>query len=401
MHYLDNFSQLKHSLPGNINDERSLAMQNFLQEGLPTKKQEAWKYTSVYALSKKNYDIASDYIFNSNVKPLSKWYVSIDNPDDSHLPEGVGCIGLNDHLNISAYKYDNNVSSLAKLNYALMNRGYIINVQNNVSIKEPIHIIVETNANNVVSNIRNVIHVGRNAEVDFIEHYIGANHLDYWNNIQAEIILEQDAKCNMLSIQEESKQAYHIIENYIRQKTHSSFTYKQLAIGGLLTRNYLNATLDEFAACDLSAVTAISGAQHVDHNTFINHQGSSSTSYEEFRGIYAGSSSGVFRGDIQVGKGVKNIISKQLNKNILLSNAAKVSAQPRLAIYNNDVQCAHGATVGQLDRDALFYLQARGLTKGAAKQIMLRGFVHDLLKNVPKEVAEYFNNKLADFFVNV
>ncbi len=408
-HYLEQFSKVHDSLPGDalLSKMRLHAMQNFVKNGFPDRKDEQWKYTSLYSLAEKKFQIVSSQrAVSLDIKPLTDWYIFLDEPNNYQLPDGIILHKFSDGLqNPNIIKYLNkstvtHPNPLLDFNLALMSQGYIIEVNENTRLTAPIHIICGSSLNGVTTNIRNILIVKENAEVSFIEHYIGDNQ--YFNNITTEIFLSRNAKCCIDSIQEESADGYHIADLFVNQQDNSHFSWNSFSFGGLMARNYVEIELNSGAECNLQGISVLTTEQHVDHNILITHLGSNSSSSEEFKGVYAGKAHGVFRGDIRVNKEVKNIISKQLNKNILLSDSAKVSTQPRLEIYNNDVQCSHGATVGQLDKETLFYLQTRGLSEDSARRILIIAFVQSILENVnSKEVADYLELKLDKILLDI
>ena len=396
-HYLTQFSKAEKNLPGNefIQNMRVKALHKFISKGFPTSKDEQWKYTSLYPLTNKNFNFIDKQIRkNIDISPVSEWYIFLDDIQKSKLPDGIDIYNFSEGLQtpeILRYLNKSGIthhSPLYDLNLALMSHGYIIEVKKNVKLEQPIHIICGSSIDSVIANIRNIIIIKDNADVNFLEQYIGEN--TYCNNITTEIFLDEGARCNINCIQEESRQSYHLSDILVNQNRNSFFSWNNFSFGSALARNYLEVSLSEGAECKLHGMSVLHGAQHVDHNVLVNHLGPNSSSFEEFKGVYSGCSQGVFKGDVKVDRDVKNIISKQLNKNILLSNQAKVNTQPRLEIFNNDVQCSHGATVGQLDKEALFYLQTRGLSKDDSKRMLVSAFVKSILGNISDKTIMYY-----------
>lgn len=402
MNYLELFDNVKADLPGNTKllSKRAVAMQKFIDDGgYPTTKQEDWKYTSLYSLANEQYQIATALTEHATVKPLSAWYIYLDGSQRMQLPAGVKFLSLADYLKQHPIADDMLVGSATyQLNTSLMAMGYIITVQAGVAIDEPIHLLIAATANQMMYNLRNSITIANGARVSFIEQYLGEPGANYCHNIVTNITVGDSASCEVIALQQESKAAYHLQELVVKQHDNSNFCWRQLSMGSKLARTFIEVDLFTGASCELTGQTLITKQQHIDHNTLINHRGNDSDSSEVFNGLYNQSSRGVFKGEITVQPGVQNIVSNQLSKNILLANTATVNVQPRLAIYNNEVQCSHGATIGQLTDDALFYLQSRGIVAAEARNMLLTGFMQAWLNKLQfSPVQDYIKQQIQEY----
>ncbi len=409
-HYSKEFGSNQTTFAGtkNVEQLRRRAIKSYEETGMPSKKDEQWKYTSVFSLNEKAFKITHKPYNPPEMRPLSKWYIYVGNKNNQNLPEGISAEPLEDALNqedIQQYlntSKNSNKNTFNDLNMALMIQGCFIKVDQNVCVDEPIHIILAGNHDQGMHCIKNILVLAENAEVNFIEHFYGDDHKEYCTNVETDIFLQQNAKSQYYRIQQESKLSYHIGHVLVTQEPDSSFVWQNFSFGSLLERTYLETNLAKGANASLYGLSILDNVQHVDHNTLVHHHENETHCAQIFKGVYAGSSIGVFKGDIKIHQGAKNATSKQINNNLLLSNLAKVSAQPQLEIYDNDVQCQHGATVGQLDDDYMFYLRTRGLSYNAARHILIKAFIMELIEQIKQpQLTEYIANTIDSVLSNI
>ncbi len=223
-----------------------------------------------------------------------------------------------------------------------------------------------------------------NSQAHVIESYVSLGGGSYFSNAVTEVVLGQNASIEHYKLQEESTNAFHVATLQTHQGRDSRFVSHSVSFGGQLTRNDIRAVLSaEGTDCTLNGLFMVDGRQHVDFHTTVEHSQPHGTSQEYYKGILDGRSRGVFNGRVHVHPGAQKTDATQSNKNLLLSRNAEVDTKPELEIYADDVKCSHGATVGQLDPDALFYLRARGIDEGSARGLLTYGFAQDIIDRMP------------------
>jgi Fe-S cluster assembly protein SufD len=208
----------------------------------------------------------------------------------------------------------------------------------------------------------------------------------YFSNSVTEITLGENAVLDHYLVQRESRAAFHVATQQVYQSRSSTFASHAIQLGGDLVRNDINAVLDgEGIECTLNGLYVAGGRQHTDTHTAIDHAKPHCNSHELYKGILDGRSTGVFNGKIFVRQDAQKTDAKQTNQNLLLSDDATINTKPQLEIFADDVRCTHGATVGQLDRDALFYLRSRGLSAEDAQALLTYAFASDILGRIRVE----------------
>ncbi|MGH9558887.1 MAG: Fe-S cluster assembly protein SufD, partial [Bryobacteraceae bacterium] len=275
--------------------------------------------------------------------------------------------------------------AFAALNTAFFEDGALVYIPERASVARPVHIVHVSlpGARPAISHPRNLIVVGAGAHATVIESYIGGGA--YFSNAVTEIVCGENSILEHCKMQQESIEAYHIASMQIRQDRSSVFTSRSLAFGGALARTEIGSVLDECCECTLNGLYLVSGHQHVDTRTTIDHAKPHASSHEMYKGILDGYSSAVFNGKIVVRKDAQKTDAKQTNKNLVLSENATINTKPQLEIFADDVRCTHGATVGQLDADSIFYLRSRGIDPGAARQILTYAFAREIVDGIKHE----------------
>ena len=240
----------------------------------------------------------------------------------------------------------------------------------------------------VVLHPRNLILVECNSQVTLVESYVGLREGVYFTNAVTEIVAAENAVVDHYKLHHESKKAFHIATMQVHQDRSSSVRTFNATLGGALTRNEVNVVLDgEGADCALEGLYLISGRQHVDNHTRLEHAKPNCDSREIYKGILDEKASGVFHGRIVVLPGAQKTDSKQTNNNLLLSDEALINTKPQLEIYANDVKCTHGATIGQLDQNALFYMRSRGIDKTTARSLLIYAFANQVVSRIKVEAV--------------
>jgi Fe-S cluster assembly protein SufD len=221
-----------------------------------------------------------------------------------------------------------------------------------------------------------------------IEGHYGPAGETYFTNAVTEIVVGENASVEHVKLQEESDQAFHIATVQAHQERASRFHSHSISLGAALARHDINSVMaGEGAECTLNGLYQVAGTQHVDHHTRLDHAMPHCSSREYYRGILDGQSSGVFNGAIIVRKDAQKTDAIQSNKNLLLSEEAVINTKPELQILADDVRCTHGATIGQLDPDAIFYLRARGISLESARHLLTRAFANDVIARIRFEPA--------------
>ncbi len=401
-----------------IHDLRNKAMKSFEEKGFPSKKEEAWKYTSLNSLLKKDYNVFPRAENNVEFKNVKKYFlhdidtykiVFIDGVYSSFLSatthEGIDVCLLSSALNKPKYKavieaYFNKVAkddSLTSLNTAFAKEGSYINIPKNKEVDKPIEIVNFTTGNEsaLLLQPRNLIVVGENAHVQIIERHQCLSANEVLTNSVTEIFAEKRAMVDYYKIQNDCDTASLIDNTFVSQERESNCSVHTFSFGGNLTRNNLNFYQNgEHCDSTLKGVTILENKQHVDHNTLVHHIAPNCESHQDYKGIYADASTGVFNGKIIVEKEAQKINAFQQNNNILIDDKATINSKPQLEIFADDVKCSHGCTIGQLDEDAMFYLRSRGIGKKEARALLMYAFANTVLESVKIPELKARINKL-------
>jgi Fe-S cluster assembly protein SufD len=250
-----------------------------------------------------------------------------------------------------------------------------------------VFVATKSNADFVV-HPRNLVIVGRRAQAKIIESYVSVSDNVYFTNAVTEIVVGEGSVLEHQRVQFESAQAFHVGAIHAHLERSSNFVSNSVSFGGGLVRNGISAVLGgEGAEATLNGLYAGIGTQLVDNHTIIDHATPHCSSHELYKGILDNRSRGVFNGKIVVRKDAQKTDAKQTNKNLILSDDAMVDTKPQLEIFANDVRCTHGATIGQLDDDAIFYLRARGIGAEKARDMLIDAFASDVIDRIGVETV--------------
>ncbi|GGD49240.1 Fe-S cluster assembly protein SufD [Muriicola marianensis] len=402
-----------------VHDIRTEAIKNFEAKGFPTKKEEAWKYTSLNSVLKTDFSIFPKEENALEYHQVKKYFlheidtykiVFIDGIYSSYLSEtthdGVDICLMSSALTKPMYKpvidvYFNkaasNDESLTTLNTAFSREGAYIYIPKNKAPKKPVEIIHFATGNeaSLMLQPRNLIIAEENAELQVIERHQSLTGNPVLTNSVTEIFAAKNAIVDYYKVQNDSEQATLIDNTYIAQKDKSVVNVHTFSFGGKLTRNNLNFYQHgEHIESTLKGVTILGEKQHVDHHTLVHHQQPNCESHQDYKGIYGEKSTGVFNGKIIVDKIAQKTNAFQQNNNVLISDQATVNTKPQLEIFADDVKCSHGCTIGQLDEDALFYLQSRGIPRKEATGLLMYAFANNVLESVRLPELKKRINKL-------
>lgn len=401
-----------------LHDIRNKAIKIFEEKGFPTKKEEAWKYTSLNSLVKPDYSIYSNKERNVELKNVRKYFlheidtykiVFVDGVYNSFLSETTHdsldvCL-MSSALNKSKYKpvietYFNKAAksdSLTALNTAFTKEGAYIHIPAHKEVEKPIEIINFSTGNEAAMFLqpRNLIVVGENAHVQIIERHQSLSSNEVLTNSVTEIFAEKRAFVDYYKIQNDVETASLIDNTYISQQRDTICRVHTFAFGGNLVRNNLNFFQNgEHCDSTLKGITILEGKQHVDHNTLVHHIAPNCESHQDYKGLFAETSTGVFNGKIIVEKDAQKTDAFQQNNNILIDDKATINAKPQLEIFADDVKCSHGCTIGQFDEDALFYLRSRGIGPKEARALLMYAFANTVLESVKIPELKVRINKL-------
>ncbi|MFT6371164.1 MAG: Fe-S cluster assembly protein SufD [Maribacter sp.] len=390
-----------------VHDVRTEAIKNFENKGFPSKKEEAWKYTSLNSLQKIDFSIFPKQDNAIEYKDVKKYFVHeidtykivfIDGVYSSNLSEtthdGVDICLMSSALTKPMYKqivdvYFNKVASkdesLTTLNTAFCREGAYIYIPKNKMPKKPVEILHFATGNeaSIMLQPRNLIIVEENAEVQIIERHQSLTANEVLTNSVTEIFAAKSAIVDYYKIQNDKANASLIDNTYVDQKGKSDVKVHTFSFGGKLTRNNLNFYQNgEYMDSTMKGVTILGEKQHVDHHTLVHHIEPNCESHQDYKGIYGDSSTGVFNGKIIVDKIAQKTNAFQKNNNILISDKATINTKPQLEIFADDVKCSHGCTIGQLDEDAMFYMQTRGIPEKEARALLMYAFANNVLESV-------------------
>lgn len=402
-----------------VHDIRSEAIKNFELKGFPNRKQEAWKYTSLNNLQKIDFSIFPKKINALEYKDVKPYFlheidtykiVFIDGIYSSFLSEttheGVDICLMSAALRKPMYKqvidvYFNKVASkdesLTTLNTAFSKEGAYIYIPKNKMPKKPIEILHFATGSEAALLLqpRNLIIAEENAELQIIERHQNLTSNEVMTNSVTEIFAAKNAIIDYYKVQNDVENASLIDNTYISQKSNSTVKVHTFSLGGKLTRNNLNYYQNgEHIDSTMKGVTILGNKQHVDHHTLVHHKEPNCESHQDYKGIYGEKSTGVFNGKIIVDKIAQKTNAFQQNNNILISDKATINTKPQLEIFADDVKCSHGCTIGQLDEEALFYLQTRGIPKKEAAALLMYAFANNVLESVRIPELKMRINKL-------
>lgn len=410
--YLASYARLEPELAGAeqswLRELRQHALARFMSMGFPGAKEEAWKYTRVRALAETTFMPPISSPAPVSLDEAEKCFLA-DMPcfrlvfvdghfapglsDITGLPQGavVGSLAgtlkqqPQDLREVLAHYAGYEMQPFTALNTAFMADGAYIYLPSKAVLGKPIHLVFIASGwrEAVVTHPRNLIVLEPESELTVIEHYAGLREAAYFTNAVTEVVTGERAKVEHIKLQEETTRSFHIATVQVQQERESHFISRNLSLGGRLVRNDINSVLDgEGAHCTLEGLYSPEGEHHIDNHTRIDHKRPYTTSQEYYKGILEGKSRAVFNGKVIVHPGAQKVDARQANRNLMLSEGAEVDTKPELEIYADDVKCAHGATVGQLDKDQVFYLRSRGIDEGAARQLLTYAFAEEIVGRI-------------------
>ena len=410
--YLAEFDRVTHEpdwrAPASISKLRKVAIDRFSQLGFPTTKLEAWRFTSVAPIAATPFALADDgpsalsgdELDSFTFKDLPFTQLVVVNgcfaPQLSScgaLPAGVEAGGLREAIDRDPTLVERYVARLAPyedqpftaLNTAFLCDGAFLRIPANAVIEQPIHLLFVATAHQKaqVHHPRVLILAGENSQARIVESYAGLRDARYFTNAVTEIAAGPNAVIDHYKLLRESLQAFHIASMHVSLGRSSSFSSHSIMLGGALVRNDVTATLNgEGIDCTLNGLYVVNGRRLIDNHTMVDHAKPHCSSHELYKGILDDEAHAVFNGKIVVQLDAQKTDAKQTNQALLLSEHAQINTSPQLEIFADDVRCTHGATVGQLDHDAMFYLRSRGLSQARARNVLIHAFASDILDRI-------------------
>jgi Fe-S cluster assembly protein SufD len=422
--YLSSFRELEGRLaahsPSWLHEIRRAAMAGFAEKGFPTTRQEEWRNTNVAPIAAVPFQPATTplppphrggelrilqhpladlgcpklvFINGRFAKQLSTLAALPRGVQAGSLAEGLASDAKTLERHLARYAADYREHAFVALNAAFIEDGAFIEIPKGVVLEKPIYLLYVSDPSGppTVSYPRNLIIAGRESQATIIEAYVGegarrsAGAADsvYFTNAVSEVAVGEGAVIAYHRVQQENENAFHFGRLVFHQERSSNVATHSIATGGGLVREEVIAVLDgEGAEAMLAGMYVITGHQHIDNQTTLDHAQPHCSSREVYKGVLDGESSAVFNGKIIVRKDAQKTDSKQSNKNLLLSEKAIIDTKPALEIYADDVKCTHGATIGQVDPDAIFYLRSRGIGRQEARDLLTYAFANDILGRI-------------------
>jgi len=403
-----------------LTPRRRAALDRFLAAGFPTQRHEDWKYTNLRRLEMRTFEpaesatpgpVADDrWIAGAGIRVvLVNGHAMPSLSSASAQPPGLTVLTLGQWMRNDAATAARFLSLpesattgvFEQLNLAFCEDGVVIEIADGTVVDEPLYVVNQWHdAAQRMSHPRVIVRAGRNSRCTLIEHFLGPAETEYFTNAVTTIDLADGAAVRHYRVQQESSKSFHIAHISVRQRADSRYSCHDIAFGGSLARTDIATSLEGGGAhAALHGLFAPTGSQHVDTHTRIEHVAPHTTSEEDYRGIAAGRGRGVFNGKVIVRPDAQKIDARQSSRNLLLAATAEIDTKPELEIYANDVKCSHGATTGQLDETALFYLRSRGLSQSQARALLIRAFAEAVLTSVEHEsVRTHLERQLDERF---
>jgi Fe-S cluster assembly protein SufD len=398
--------------PAWLRELRAQSFARFEQTGFPAVSDEDWKYTNVNQIAKSNFAPAlssngtllakdnrlASFIYEEARQSNLIFLNGIFRPDLSSvgaLSEGVVALELGAALKSEEHELrirrqlerasSVGDSGFAALNTALFAGGLFLKIPRGCVVESPIHLafISETAAAAPAAFPRVLIVAEENSSATLIESYVSSSEGVYLTNSLIELVLEDNARLQHYKVQRESTDAFHVAKTRADLGANASYDTTTINFGAALSRHDIDVLMDHSGAeCAVDGLYMVDGAQHTDTHSLIDHRQPNCTSHQLYKGILDGKSRAVFNGKVFVRHGAQQTDARQTNKNLLLSNEAQVDTKPQLEIFADDVKCTHGAAVGQLDEDEMFYLSSRGLSPVLARNLLTYGFAEEVIDKI-------------------
>ena len=392
---------------------RERALDRFEQSGFPTVDEEEWKYTNVAPIAKVCFEPAlprpedalidarqlESFTYPEAERSRLVFVNGVYQPQLSQLdalPQRVVAMNMADALRDNRYAEvvreqvspggaGDTENAFTALNTAFLANGALLMIPQGMRVEAPIHLLFLSapEPSPAVSFPRVVIVAEQGSEATIIESYAGLRDGLYWTNAVVDVLLKENARLELYKVQDESAEAFHVARTRAVLNRSSSLNATTITLGAQLARHDIHVAFEEEGAeCWVDGLYIVGEGQHADTHSVIDHRTPHCTSHQLYKGILDGRSRAVFNGKVFVREGAQQTDAMQTNKNLLLSNEARVDTKPQLEIFADDVKCAHGATVGQLEEEQLFYLASRGLHTDVARNLLTYGFAEEVIDKI-------------------
>ncbi|MGZ4959349.1 MAG: Fe-S cluster assembly protein SufD [Methylomonas sp.] len=399
--YLAAYPELTSSLPGYdlpwLKQLRSEALQGFGERGFPTTREEEWRYTNLSALVKTLFapsvskSVDTDWLNQYRLEGaasvvLVNGQFAADLSRLAELSDAVTVTSLKQMLEQSPAALEkrlgqavaSNEHNLVAFNTAWFRDGVVIEVSAGQRLEMPLQILHVVTEANALAATRNLLIINDQAEAEIVETYVGSAETYFTASVN-ECLLGQNAALTLYKVQLEAEKAQHFGGAYVKQARDSRFAHHNFALGSGLARSDIHSDLETAAECSLNGLFVAGKRQHLDNHTRIHHLKPYGISREFYKGVLDNRARGVFQGRVIVAENAQRTDSEMNNRNLLLSADAEIDTKPQLEIYNDDVKCSHGVTVGQLEEKSVFYLQSRGVDEATARNILTFAFANEMV----------------------
>jgi Fe-S cluster assembly protein SufD len=418
--YVASFDELNATgAPSALQSLRRAAFDQFAAMGFPTTKNEDWHFTSVSPIAEQEFTLLSTATGDVSRAELAPFLLGVHGhlmtfvngrfdaslSDLSGLPKGVTLLDLATAWTTAPALaervgkqtgYQN--ATFTALNTAFMTDGAVLEIAKDVEVAQPIHLLFVTDATAAkgMMHPRNLIVAGRNAKATVIESYVSLSDAMYLTNHVTEVAIAEGATLRHYKMQREGARAFHVGTVEVAQAKDSHYISFALTTGGRLSRSNIYTTLDgDGSGATLNGLVMLGAEQHADVQTQIIHAQPNCYSRELYKNVLDDSSHGVFNGKVYVHPVAQKTDGKQTNKTLLLSEAAHMDSKPQLEIFADDVKCTHGATIGQIDEMALFYLKSRGISNMFARQLLTYAFAAEVIETIDLDPVRESLERLA------
>ena len=378
------FNHIMELSDDNLNDLRKESFEEFTKKGLPTRKEEYWKYSDPSVISKNEFKLAKSSKHEDDdfdiVLVNGKIVKTLRNCKMGNIPDGIN------EGELSKSVLEKKEKPFLNLNNAFTTSGLYIILEEDSKQTIKILNLVKNKKSLQAVHPRIVIIANKNSESLIFEEVRSVGNGTNFINSVTEFILEDGANIEHIIVDDYANDTYNIANICVKQSKDSNFISHNFSMGKKLSRRDFNIELDESGAnCNLFGLYLVDNENHIDHHTTIEHKEAYCNSNENYKGILSGKSTGVFNGRIHVHPDAQKTDAIQNNRNLLLSDDAIIHTKPELEIYADDVKCTHGATVGQLDEKALFYLRTRGLNQSKSQKMLMRAYVGEITDEISNE----------------
>ncbi|MFK7886134.1 MAG: Fe-S cluster assembly protein SufD [Gammaproteobacteria bacterium] len=393
--------------PTSLAQRQSSAMERFAQSGFPGPREEDWRYTNLRAFRDAPLVAANASGAHETTLPFPAWLWQADPVQlaaPPTAPAGVTALRLRDalaanHPLCQQLGVSGANGALIDLNDAFAADAVLLSIDSNTELSEPLIIDWQLATDALgLSSPRLLMHMGVNSKATLVERRIGRGG---FSNSLSELLLEDGARMQYISVARDNASSHGLTRVDAQLARDAALDSFNLSLGGTLTRNDMNVALNAPGARVSLCGTFVAGkGQHIDNHTSVDHVSELTHSVENYRGIIGRAGHGVFNGKVIVRENAQKITSAQSNDNLLLDDSAQIDTKPELQIYADDVRCSHGATVGRLDEQALFYLRSRGLDPQTAQRLLLDAFARSTLSGLEPAMADALGDTLTEFLAS-